>query len=113
LRLVDCLQSLGNGRDLRTDQLTWAINQPAVTIGFNAIRDSDNPQLVKVKGTSGIGIRIEDIHGHDVRLGSRGKPLIIMPGQNTLTYTVMAERTSAPLKVGRYWAVVDLHLRYE
>ncbi|WP_447889708.1 fimbrial protein [Serratia fonticola] len=113
LRLMDCLRSPAGSRDVRTNNLTWADNQPAVTVSFNAPRDADNPALVKAQGVSGLGLRLESVQGEDVRLGSRGKPLLLMPGQNALMYTVTPERTSASLMSGSYRAVVDFHLSYD
>ncbi|WP_421105895.1 fimbrial protein [Serratia marcescens] len=113
LRLTDCLRSPAGRRDVRTGGMAWADNQPAVTVSFRAIRDADNPQLVKAQGVSGLGLRLEDGQGQDVRLGSRGKPLLLTPGQNTLRYTVTPERTPADLAAGYYQAAVDFHLSYE
>jgi len=113
LRLADCLRSPGGHRDARTGSLTWADMQPVVTVSFRANRDADNPQLVRAQGVSGLGLRLEDEQGEDVRLGNWGKPLLLTPGQNTLSYTVTAERTSAGLMAGSYRAVVDFHLSYD
>lgn len=113
LRLTDCLRSPASSRDERTGALTWSDNQPAVTVSFRATRDADNPQLVKAQGVSGLGLRLATEQGEDVRLGSRGKPLLLMPGQDTLSYTVTPERTSAGLMAGSYMAVVDFHLSYD
>ncbi|WP_447885647.1 fimbrial protein [Serratia fonticola] len=113
LRLTDCLLSPTGSRDARTGGLIWANNQPAVTVSFNATRDADNPELVKAQGVSGLGLRLESAQGDDVRLGSRGKPLLLTPGQNTLSYTVTPERTPATLMAGSYRAVVDFHLSYD
>lgn len=111
LRLEDCLRSPAGSLDLRTGGLTWADNQPAVTVSFYAPGDADNPQLVKTQGVSGVGL--ESAQGEDVRLGSRGKPLLLTPGQNTLSYTVTPERPPAPLMASSYRAVVDFHLSYD
>lgn len=113
LRLTDCLHSPAGSQDLRTGGRAWANDQPAVTVSFNAARDADNPQLVKAQGVSGLGLRLETAQDEDVRLGSRGKPLPVSPGQDTLSYTVSPERTPAPLKAGSYQAVVDFHLSYD
>ncbi len=113
LRLADCLRSPAGSRDLRTGGLTWAGNQPAVTVSFRAVRNADNPQLVQAWGVSGLGLRLETAQGEDVRLGSRGKPLLLTPGQNTLSYTVTPERTAANLAAGSYRAAVDFHLSYD
>lgn len=113
VRLMDCLRSPAGSLDARTGGLTWADNQPAVTVSFRATRDADNPQLLKAQGVSGLGLRMENAQGEDVRLGSRGTPLLLTPGQNTLNYTVTPERTPAPLMAGSYRAAVDFHLSYD
>ncbi|HGM5336610.1 TPA: fimbrial protein [Serratia marcescens] len=113
LRLRDCLRSPAGSRDSRTGALTWANDQPAVTVTFRAVQDADNPQLVKVQGVAGLGLRLTDSRGQDVRLGSRGEPLLLTPGQNVLTYRVMVQRTRAPLLSGSYVAVVDVRMSYD
>lgn len=113
LRLTDCLRSPAGSRDARTGSLVWSDSQPAVTVSFMATRDANNPQLVKAQGVSGLGLRLETAQGEDIRLGSRGKPLLLIPGQDSLSYRVMAERTPASLKAGSYQAVVDFHLNYD
>ncbi|EPL9180881.1 fimbrial protein [Serratia marcescens] len=113
LRLKDCLRSPAASRDLHTGSLIWDDNQPAISVRFNAMLDADNPELVKAQGVSGLGLRMTDAQGRDVRLGSRGRPLLLTPGQNSLTYIVTPERTAAPLVAGSYLAMVDFHLRYD
>ncbi|OJT41046.1 fimbrial protein [Serratia plymuthica] len=113
LRLQDCLRSPAGSRDSRTGGLTWAAHQPAVTVSFSAPADVNNPQLVKAQGVSGVGLRLTDPLGQDVRLGSRGQPLLLTPGQNALAYQVTPERTRAPLVAGAYFAAVDFRLSYD
>lgn len=111
LHLRDCLRTASNNRDTRTGNLVWSPQQPAVSVSFIAPADADNPALVKVRGTAGLGLRIADERGKDVRLGSRGAPLAV--GQQALNYTVTPERTHAPLVPGAYAAVVDFQLSYD
>lgn len=113
LQLLDCLRSPAGSRGSRTGGLTWAANQPAVTVSFSAPADADSPQLVQVQGVTGLALRMTDPLGQDVRLGSRGQPLFLTPGQNTLAYTVVPERTRAPLVAGAYSAAVDFRLSYD
>ncbi|EPF6561631.1 MULTISPECIES: fimbrial protein [Serratia] len=113
LRLRDCLRSRAASRDERTGILSWAPDQPAVRVSFSSRAVRDNPQLVKAQGVGGIGLRMLDEHGRNVRLGSRGEPLWLTPGSNVLAYRVMAERTAQPLVPGSYHAVVDFHLSYD
>ncbi|AUO01830.1 type 1 fimbrial protein [Serratia marcescens] len=113
LRLRDCLRGSAASRDERTGARSWAADQPAVRVSFRAPADADNPQLVKAQGVSGMGLRLLGAQGEDIRLGSRGKPLWLTPGSNVLNYSVMAERTGAPLWVGSFDAVVDFSLNYD
>ncbi len=68
--------------------MSWAPQQPAVTVSFSAPADIDNPQRVQVAGASGLALRLRDDGGQDIRLGSRGKPLLLTQGKNSLNYTV-------------------------
>lgn len=113
LRLRDCLRNPSESRDERYGALSWGGNQPAVRVSFRAPADADSPQLVKVQGVSGLGLRLQDAQGNDVRLGARGKPLLLASGQNALSYTVTPERTPASLVAGSYQAVVDFFLSYD
>jgi type 1 fimbria pilin len=113
LRLRDCLRSPAANRDERSGAVSWAADQPAVRVSFSAPADTDNPQLVKLRGVSGLGLRLLDGAGEDVRLGSRGKPLWLMPGSSVLSYSLMAERTAAALSAGSYWALVDFKMSYD
>jgi type 1 fimbria pilin len=113
LRLRDCLRSPANNRDERSGNLLWAPYQPAVLVSFSAPADVNNPQLVKVRGASGLALRMSDSLGRDIRLGSRGAPLMIAAGQDTLNYTVTPERTRAPLQAGAYSAQLNFKLNYD
>lgn len=113
LRLRDCLHGPAASRDERTGSLSWARDQLAVRVAFNAPADADDPQLVKAQGVSGLGLRLLDARGRDVRLGSQGGVLWLTPGSNVLSYSVIPERTVAPLRAGAYRAVVDFALSYD
>lgn len=113
LKLQDCLPGPSRNRDNRTGNVLWSAAQPAVSVSFIAPADADNPQLVRVQGAGGLALRLTDPLGRDVRLGGRGAPLLLTPGQNELTYTVTPERTRAPLHAGAYWAQVNFGLNYD
>ncbi|HEB0103790.1 TPA: type 1 fimbrial protein [Serratia marcescens] len=113
LRLRDCLRGTAASRDERTGALSWATDQPAVRVSFRAPADADSPQLVKAQGVSGLGIRIMDVNNEDIRLGSRARPLVLGPGSDALIYSVVAERTTAPLLAGEYRASVYFNLSYD
>ncbi|ASM15415.1 type 1 fimbrial protein [Serratia marcescens] len=113
LHLRDCLRGPTANRDQHTGNLLWSAHQPAVSVSFIAPADADNPELVKVHGASGLALRMTDERGRDIRLGSRGAPLVLALGQNALNYRITPERTRAPLLPGAYAAVVDFQLSYD
>lgn len=113
LRLRDCQSVTARNRDDRSGSLLWSHSQPAVSVSFTAPGDMNNPQLVAVTGVSGLGLRMADRYGQDVRLGGRGKPVLLTPGQDTLTYTIIPERTAAPLRAGAWHALVNIGLEYD
>nr|WP_240043757.1 fimbrial protein [Erwinia persicina] len=113
LHLRDCVRSPANNRDEHNGNLLWAAYQPAVSFTFVAPADADNPKLIAVRGASGVALRMADSLGRDIRLGSRGAPLLLAAGQDSLDYIVTPERTRAPLQAGAYSAHVDFRLNYD
>ncbi|WP_373467406.1 fimbrial protein [Serratia fonticola] len=113
LRLQDCLRTPANNRDERNGNLLWSAHQPAVSLSFVAPADADNPQLIALRGASGVALRMVDQLGRDIRLGSRGAPLMLAVGLDQLDYVVKLERTRAPLQAGAYSAHVDFRLNYD
>ncbi len=113
LYLRDCLRSGGSQTDVRTGSKTYDRLQPVVSVTFRGVTDADNPDLLKVQGTSGLALRLLDGERRDVRLGSRGVPQYLTPYNSVLTYYVVPERTSAPLVAGAYRAVVNFGLNYD
>lgn len=112
-RLRDCQAITSRNRDDRSDSMLWSANQPAVSVRFTAPVDRYNSELIAVSGASGMGLRMTDAYGRDIRLGSRGAPLLLNPGQDILTYTLSTERTSAPLRAGAWHAMVNVGLEYD
>ncbi|MGX5001279.1 fimbrial protein [Enterobacter hormaechei] len=113
LRLRDCVHVGGNMLDLRTGNRYWDSVQPMVSVTFTAPADPDTPELVKVNGVSGLGLRITDSAGRDIRLGQRGVPHFIVPGNGALLYRVQPERTAQDLSSGEWRATVGFELDYD
>ncbi|WPU21983.1 fimbrial protein [Cedecea neteri] len=113
LQLRDCARLGGRQRDVRTGSVTWDALQPVMTVSFVSPAAPEAPALVQVTGVSGIGLRLRDSHGRDIRLGDRGVPQFVTPANDALVYTVTPERTRASLTTGSYRAVVDFRLNYD
>ena len=113
LRFLDCQRASGSILNARTGQLVWSAYQPVVSVAFVAPADADDPRLVKVQGVTGMGLRLTDVLGRDVRLGSGGEPLFLERGDDALTWQVRPTRTSAALSNGAFRATVDFRLMYE
>lgn len=113
LRLRDCRALASRSRDDRSGSMLWSRDQPAVSVRFIAAADDDSPRLLAVRGVSGVALRLQDALGRDVRLGQRGRPLLLVPGQDTLRYTLNAERTAAPLRAGAWHALIGVGMEYD
>ncbi|MFJ7883525.1 fimbrial protein [Pseudomonas sp. NPDC096917] len=113
LRLQECRRASGSLEDERKGILVWSAYQPVVSVSFLAPADADDPRLVKVQGVTGLGLRLTDAEGRDVQLGSRGHPLFVAHGSDTLVWHVHPTRTAAALTNGQFRAVVDFRLNYE
>ncbi|SEF05092.1 fimbrial protein [Pseudomonas deceptionensis] len=113
LRFVDCRRASGSIQSERTGNLVWSAYQPVVSVAFVAPADADDPRLVKVQGITGMGLLLTDALGRDAGLGSRGEPLFLQHGSDTLTWHVRPVRTSAALSRGAFRAAVDFRLVYE
>ena len=113
LRFVDCQRASGSIQSERTGNLVWSAYQPVVSVAFVAPADADDPRLVKVQGITGMGLLLTDALGRDAGLGSRGEPLFLQHGSDTLTWHVRPVRTSAALSRGAFRAAVDFRLVYE
>lgn len=112
LHLKDCLRNAASHRDLQGN-LVWSANQPAVSLTFTGTQDTWNPQLFLARGVSGMGIRLTDVSHRNVIPGLPGRPQLMTPGNNVLTYYIVPERTGAPLQAGAYLAQVNFRLNYE
>lgn len=108
----DCIRS-DTVTDERTGKEIGAYHQPIVSVRFSGPRDVNSPELFSLNGVSGLGLRIADKTGNDIRAGSRGVPLVLDRGQDSLYYTVAAVRTSDPLVAGNFYAAVDFNLSYD
>ena len=112
LKFHDCIRSGGNTIDPRTGNTVWDPIQPVVDITFVAPADEDNPQLIKVSGVTGMGLRLTDSSQKTLRLGESVSPHFMTPYRDELTYYVQPERNAQPLTAGHWRATVDFRLNY-
>lgn len=113
LRLRDCVHIGGDMLDQRTGNHLWDRYQPMVSVTFTAPADADTPELIKVQGVSGMGLRMTDSTGREIRLGQRGAPQFAVPGNDALIYRVQPERTAQALTSGEWRATVGFELNYD
>lgn len=114
IQLHDCMRSGGRFHDERTGNVLWSPIQPAASVGFIAPADIDNPALMRVQGTSGLGLRLTDGKQRNIRLGRQSStPLLLTPGKNELIYYIIPERTNAAMVAGNYIAHVEFWLNYD
>lgn len=113
VHLEGCMLASGGLYDSQTAVATMSDSQPVVNLAFTAPADFSDPSLMKLTGVEGIALRMIDSHNRDVRLGSFGVPQLLTPGDNTLRWTIVAERVPGRLSPGAFRAVTDFKLSYD
>ncbi|ENY5536621.1 fimbrial protein [Salmonella enterica] len=113
VKLEGCLPAAGRQYDAHTGTTTFSRSQPVVDVAFSAPADFSDPALMKLTGVEGIALRITDQNNRDIRLGSRGAPQLLTPGDNSLHWLIFAERLPGPLRPGAFRAVADFRLSYD
>lgn len=113
LKLQGCVRSDGGRRDSQHGTLVWSAIEPVAALTFRAVADADTPELIKVAGAEGFGLRLLDVQGQDVRLGRTAPAWFVSPGQSQLTYYIRPERTAAPLRPGPFRANLNVNLAYD
>lgn len=112
-KLRGCIRSNGGRQNDQQGTFIWSAIEPVATLAFTAVTDADTPELIRVIGAEGIGLRLLDVQGNDVRLGNTAPPWFVSPGDNQLTYYIRPERTAAPLQPGAFRASVNVNLAYD
>lgn len=113
LKLRGCVRSEGGRRDERLGTLLWSASEPVATLSFSAVTDPDTPELIKVTGAGGFGLRMQDVQGHNLVLGRTAPVWFVSPGESQLTYYIRPERTAAPLRLGVFRASLNVNLSYD
>lgn len=111
--LRDCPEIATRSTNITPMTYTQSSQQPGYQARFIAKADEANPSLIKVVGASGIGLRLKDVQGKTVMLSRTGDTVLLNPGQNVVTYTLIPERTAAPLVAGPYHALIQFSMAYE
>ncbi|EJJ0545841.1 fimbrial protein [Cronobacter sakazakii] len=113
LYLRDCPEIPTRSANITPLTHTRSTQQPAYQARFLAATDTLRPELIKVTGASGIGLRLKDSRGQTVNMGQQGDTVLLNPGQDSVTYTLQVERTNAPLVPGSYHALIHFSMMYE
>lgn len=113
LKLRDCIRSGTINGDRRLGNQLKDAFQPSVAVTFLAPTLAVAPTLIAVTGASGLGLALRDGRYERIQLGSRGKPLLLDPGQNSLSFTLTPVRTQAPLAAGYFHASLFFYMRYD
>jgi type 1 fimbria pilin len=113
LQLQGCIRSGGFALNAQNNTLAWSSQQPLATLVFGGAADIHSPELFRVNGVQGMGLRLRDAAGHTLRPGIASQPLFLSPGSNELGFTVAPERTAAQLHAGGYGATLDFQIHYQ
>ncbi|ELY2495650.1 type 1 fimbrial protein [Cronobacter muytjensii] len=113
LYLRDCPEISTRSANLTALTHTRSAEQPAYQARFVAPTDAFNPDLIKVTGASGIGLRLKDSRGQTVKMARQGDTVLLNPGQDQVTFTLTPERTAAQFMAGPYHALINFSMIYQ
>ncbi|MTC61463.1 type 1 fimbrial protein [Providencia rustigianii] len=113
IELQDCIEVNTVLNNSRTGMSAWSLSQPAVKIRFIAPTISWMPDFAKAIGAEGLGLAITGMDGALLPLNLASNPIVLPPGQTTLTYYVSPVRTAAKLLPNAYSAVISFQMIYE
>jgi len=113
LYLRDCPEIPTRSANITPLTHTRSTQQPGYQARFVAPTDALNPDLIKVTGVSGIGLRLKDSHGQTVKMAQQSDTVLLNPGQDMVNFTLAPERTTAPLVVGPYHALINFSMIYQ
>lgn len=111
--LHDCPQLSSWSSNITPLTTTMSMLQPPYKAHFIAVADEDNPDLIKLTGASGIGLRLKDHQGKTVKPSRISDVTLLNPGQDQVTFTLSPERTAAPFKAGPYHALIGFSMIYQ
>lgn len=111
--LHDCPELANWSTNITPMTTTVSTLQPPYKARFVAVADESNPELIKVTGASGIGLRLRDSRGETVPLSRVGDSLLLNPGQDEVVFTLQPERTGAMFVAGPYHAVINFSMIYQ
>lgn len=113
LYLRDCPEIPTRSANITALTHTRSTQQPGYQARFVAATDALNPDLIKVTGVSGIGLRLKDSRGKTVKMAQQSDTVLLNPGQDTVSFTLAPERTTAPLVAGSYHALINFSMIYQ
>ncbi|ELY3622773.1 type 1 fimbrial protein [Cronobacter malonaticus] len=113
LYLRDCPQIPTRSANITPLTHSRSSQQPGDQARFVAATDAFNPDLIQVTGSSGIGLRLKDSRGQTVKMAQQGDTVLLNPGQDSVTYTLQAERTAAAFVPGPYHALIQFSMMYQ
>ncbi|MDI6426012.1 fimbrial protein [Cronobacter dublinensis] len=113
LYLRDCPEIPTRSANITPLTHTRSAQQPGYQARFVAATDALNPDLIKVTGVSGIGLRLKDSRGQTVKMAQQSDTVLLNPGQDTVNFTLAAERTAAPLVAGPFHALINFSMIYQ
>lgn len=111
--LRDCPELPNWSTNITPMTTTASMLQPPYRARFIAVTDDNNPELIKVTGASGIGLRLRDSHGETVKLSRMSDSQLLTPGQDEVDFTLQPERTGAMFVAGPYNAVINFSMIYQ
>ncbi|HEM7146927.1 TPA: type 1 fimbrial protein [Providencia stuartii] len=113
LELTNCLAVENARMDRQTGQVPWSKDEPGVAIRFVSADTDESGRYALLKGTSGLGLVIQDAKGEIMPLSQYAPPILLPAGQSILTYRVFPVRLDQRVYPAAFSGVIGFQLSYD
>ena len=90
----------------------YTTGEQVISLSFSGETDDVNPDLLKVQGVRGLGLRLMDHNGKPLSLNQTHNPYLLPSGDSNLTFIAALESTQKYTGAGSYYGMVRLMLEY-
>lgn len=113
IHLYDCPEANFLSKNGQTLTNARGISQPGYSASIITVADNNNPDLIKVVGAKGFGLRLRDEHGYPVQLASHNNVRFLDAGQDDIVFSLAPVRTNEDFEPGAYHALIGFNLSYQ
>lgn len=113
IHLQDCPETDFISRNAMSLTNARGLGQPGYSARIISVADDNNPNLIKVIGAKGFGLRLRDDQGREIHLASNQNIRFLESGQDDIIFKLSPVRTNEKFEPGAYHSFINFSLSYQ